>query len=466
MKKRLILLLLVALQLVGLAYPQPFRVGGAKILPGGSILAWGEIPENNTVLPIIAIIDTAGRVRDALCLTVSNARLIVLDALEDDGRIVAGGIVVREGQREAFAARFNSGTVDWAFSLQQGVYFVKALTKLSNEYVLFGLTSGASDSDIAVVFVDEKATVQRALRFGCPMYDDFVEKAFTRNQSLLIVGSTWCQNVSYVDALLVNMTAGLLQSITVGGAAHDEGLAAKVLDGKMVVVGSSFTSPGGLSDAYLAILNGTDLKVLTVGWQSYDGFIDVCGSLTNLYLLGYATMDVKTNGILIRLTEGAVASALLVECDESIVPLAIGYEGDRLVAVFKATSALVLVTFDHDLKPLTAFTVGESSFTTLRVRSIRDVKKNVHNVSDRWRIQRLQLSLEPINVSLNPLNLEVNRLSLVSRPLRIEVGEYVEEIPLSKSLIRAIEQNIPLIIILVPLLAVLLIVIITARRPR
>ncbi|MEM2186636.1 MAG: hypothetical protein QXF69_06340 [Thermofilaceae archaeon] len=465
MKKCLMVLLLVVLQLAESAHSQPFRVGGAKILPSGSTLAWGELSVNDTMLPITVVVDSTGRIRDALYFTVSNTRLIVLDALEEGGRIVVGGYVVKGRQREAFAASFSNMTVDWAFSIQQDMYFVKTLVKYNDEYILLGLTSGISDSDIAVVYIDERASIKRSFRIGCPMYDDFVEKVLKLNESLMVVGSTWCQNVSYVDALLVNVTDEPLYSITVGGAAYDEGLAAKSLDEKIVLIGSSFTSPGGLSDAYLAILNGADLKVLTLGWQSYDGFVDVCKSVTDLFLLGYATIDGKSVGVVIRVNEGEVVSGLLVECEESIVPLAIGCEGEKLVAAFKATSALALVTFNHDLKPLSAYAVGESKFTTLRIRRIPNVRKRVYDVSDRWRVQYLQLSLAPIEVSSSSLNVEVNQLSLVSRPLRIESGEFVEEISLTKSLVHAIEQNIPLIIILLPLLIILM-VIITARRPR
>jgi len=464
-KKHLIVLLLVALSLAESAYSQPLRISGAKVLPKSSILAWGELLVNNTMLPIIMIIDSAGQVRDALYFAVPNTRVVILDALEEEGRIVVGGLVEKGRRREAFAASLSNKAVDWAFSLQQDLYFVKALAKSSSGYTLLGLTSGVSDSDIAVVYIDEKASIQRALRIGCPMYDDFVEKAFTFKESLLLIGSTWCQNVSYVDALLVNVTDESLQSITIGGAAYDEGLAAKVLNGKTLLVGSSFTSPGGLSDAYLAFLNDAGLKVLAVGWQSYDGFVDICGGPTDFILLGYATMEGRSVGLLVRVNENEVASGLLIEGEESVVPLAIGFGEEKLATVFKDASGLILITFDPDLKPLAAFSVGESNLTTIRVRKVRSLERKVYDISDIWKVQRMSLAFTPIEVSVNTLYMEVHPISLVSRPLRIEVGEYVEEVPLTKLLVRIIEQNIPLLVILLPLLAIVL-AIVAARRPR
>lgn len=467
--RKYLIVLLVALHLADVVSSQPLRVTGVKFLPTGSILVWGETPVNNTLSPAVIIVDGNGRILDAFYFVIPNARGVILDAIAEDEEIVVGGFVERGRRKEAFVARVGNGTVDWAVSIRDHVYFVKALAKRNNGYALFGLsvglTSGVIDSDIAIVYMDEKASVGSVIIIGCPMYDDFVEKVLTLNESILLIGSTWCQNISYVDTLLVNLTGGTPESIAVGGASYDEGLAVKVLNGKAALVGSSFTSPGGLSDAYLAILGGTDLKVLTVGWQSYDGFADLIGSLADIYLLGYTVIEEKSVGLLVRVNEGKVTSGLLIESDESIVPLSIGFVSEKLITVFKVSNALILVSFDPNLKPLTAFIVGESNLTTIYIRKVKNIEKRVYNVGDLWKAQPINLTLTKSEVSVRALNMEVHPLSAASRPLRIEIGEYGEEVPLTKLLVRTIEQNIPLFIFLLPLLVIVLVVL-TARRLR
>lgn len=466
MKKLIITcLLLTVLQLANTGYSIPFRATGAKVLPTGSILAWGVIRADNTMLPAVVIVDSTGSIYDAFYLTVPNSRIVILDALDIDGRIVIGGFIERERLREAFAAKLNNKTLEWAFSLHPGPYFVKTLSRYNDEYILTGPVSGVSDSDIAVVYITERASIVNALRIGSPMYDDFVEKVYAFEDSLLLIGSTWCQNVSYTDALLIDLTNRSPSFVTIGGADRDEGFAAKVLDSGVVLVGSSFSSPGGLSDAYLAILKKTNLKVLTTGWPSYDGFIDACGNLTDLFLLGYSTIEGRNWGLVVRMSEEGSILGSLIESEESVVPLAIGYNNTKLVTVFKVTEALVVITFDYDLKPLTAFMVGDSNITTIRVRRLVDVEKRVYNMDGTWRIQELSLSSTPIEIAASSLNIEVHPLGLVSRPLRIEIGEYTERVPLTRLLVSAIEQNIPLLIIALPLFAVIL-AIIAARRVR
>lgn len=450
---------------VTMVHSQPqFRVTGANVMPTGSVIAWGELFINNTRYPVVVIVNSSSGSSEAFYLDL-NYRAVILNAFEDDSGIITGGFIEKEGHREAFVVKLKNGSVKWAVSFNQDLLFVKTLTKYDdNAYALIGLARGKGDSDIAIVNIDEQAAVESAWKIGNPMYDDFVERAFALRETMQLVGSTWCQNVSYADALLINVMDSSLQSIAIGGPDRDEGLAVITSGGKTFLVGTTFSSLGGLSDAFVAIHDGESLKVITVGSSDYDGFVDICRNSSDLYLIGYMVIEGKIMGLLVHANESRIISGTLIESDGSVVPLSIGLTNNgKLVATLKVSNTLTVMAFNSDLEPLAAFTLGEPN-VRIRVLSV-DLGKWIYNVSNTWRAQHLTLSPASIKISVSTLDIKAHPLTLASIPLFIEKGQHTENVPVTRLIISAIEDNIPVLVIAVPLLTIV-VVIIVSRRSR
>lgn len=437
----------------------------ALVLSEGIMLFCGSAKVNGLNLPAFFTLDGQGRVREAKYLDV-NFNGSFLDCAVGEGGLVFSGYLDVKRRKVPIMVKVQEGGIKWAISFQGDLMFAKSVTITEDGYAVVGPVYGAVDSDVGVVFVDEDGTVKEAISFGGPVYDDFVERVYYENGSLILIGSTWSQNVSYSDTMLAKLRKGNVSVLAFGGADRDEGFEVLQYETSTIVTGSSHSSRFGLSDAYYAILvDSSILRVFSLGWSSYEGFVDVCVEGDDLFLLGYSTYKGKQKGVLIRVRGNEVENSVFIEAEGDVVPLSLGFLNDStLVSVFLTEDTpFVLYLNGEDLKPLFSYAVGSLPRFTVRVLRV-DVNANRYDLTDLWSVKYLSSSLRNLDVHSVSLPASLRPLSLVTNQLEVESSVFTEREPPLKVISTFIGDNLPILLVLIPLLAIVASVVITKRR--
>jgi hypothetical protein len=437
---------------------------GARVLPSGLVVAFGSATSGSATSPLLVIADSSGRVVSSYYLEV-DGRGAFLDSLLVDGSLVAVGYIDSVvGRRAVLAVEVRGGVVEWATALGSGfVDFAKSVVPFDNGYALAGVTQppNASDSDALLVVVEGSGGLREAYAVGSYMYNDFAERCYTSGGRLILVGSTWSHNVSFSDVLLADVQGGSFA--TLGGADRDDGYAAAIVERVVIVAGSTLSSPGGFSDAFYAIVQESSYRVFSIGWPSYDGFADVYPSGSKLFLVGYSVREGKELGLLVRAGEEGFEAGVMVECEGDLSPLAVSAWKEEVVAVFAYSGSLLVLTFDENLKPLQAFAIGYSAPTTVKVLQVESVSQRSHVLTGSWSLKRQSLHIKQVELQSQPLAARLVPLDIPSQKALIEVGVLEEREPIWKTLIRLIENSIPLLMIAVPLSAIVIAVVLKRR---
>jgi len=437
---------------------------GARVLPSGLVVAFGSMTLGSATSPLIVIADGSGCVVSSFYLEVEG-RAAFLDSLLVDNSLVAVGYIDSVvGRRAVLAAEVRGGAVEWAAAFGSGfVDFAKSVAPFGGGYALVGVTQppDASDSDALLIVVDRSGGLRGAYAVGSYMYNDFAERCYATGGKLILVGSTWSHNVSFSDVFLADVQGGSFA--TLGGADRDDGYAAAAVGNGVVVAGSTLSSPGGFSDAFYAVVQGGSYRVFSIGWPSYDGFADVYWTGGKLFMVGYSVREGKELGLLVRAGEEGFEAGVMVECEGDLYPLAVGAWREEVVAVFAYSGSLLVLTFDENLKPLRAFSIGYSAPPTVKVLQIESVSQRSYVLSGSWSLKRQSLSIKRVELQSQPLAAKLAPLDIPSQKALVEVGVLEEREPIWKTLIRLIEDNIPLLMIAVPLSAIIVAVVLRRR---
>ncbi len=437
---------------------------GARVLPSNIVVAYGSVAVGGRTAPLVAILDSSGRVLSSFYLQIEGDG-VFLDAIPtEDGLVAVGYVDSVVGRRAALAARIRSGEIEWAIALGSGfVDFAKSVALFNDNYALAGVTqpSRESDSDVLLIFVDSGGRLREAYAMGTYMYNDFAERCYNVGSALILVGSTWSHNVSYSDALLIDAERGTF--ITLGGASRDEGFAAAVLEDGFVVVGSTFSVPGSLSEAFYAVVRGGSVSVFSVSWPGYDGFVDVHRFNGKLYMIGYSVHEGRERGLLFRASESGFERGVVLECEGDLTPLALGSWGEVVVAVFSCSGSLLVLTLDSDLNPIRAYAAGYSAPPAVRVLMVRGVEQR-WRAAEGWSLKSQTLTPKRVELVSQPLAAGLVPLSIPSREVPVEGGILEGGEPLWKILVKLVKDNVPLLIIAIPVGAIIIAIILRHRR--
>lgn len=438
---------------------------GARVLSNGLLVASGSATLGSVSSPLAVIADYSGRVVSSFYLEVGRRGAFMDSILADDRLVAVGYIDSVVGRRAVLAVEVSGGTVEWALTLGSGfVDFAKSVVPFDGGYALAGVYQppDASDSDALLAIVSDRGELREAHAVGAYMYNDFAERCYAAGGALILVGSTWSHNVSFSDAFLADIRGGSFA--TLGSSDRDDGVAAVVVENGVIVVGSTLSSPGGLSDAFYAVVRGSSHSVFSIGWPSYDGFVHAHWVGGKLYMVGYSLREGKVLGLLARAGEEGFEAGALVECEEDLSPLAVGAWGEEVVAVFAYSSSLLVLTFNGDLKPLRAFTIGYSAPPTAKVLRVENIKQRSYVLTGSWLLKRQSLPIRRVELQSQALAAKIVPLDLPVREAAVEEGVLEEREPISKTLIRLIKDNVPLLILAVPLGAIVIAVVIKQRR--
>lgn len=474
---RRVALLIIALLLPAASLSQPVQVSfkGARVLAGGRLLACGQAESSGALYPLLVLIDLDRGTGFSAYLEL-DAKGVFLDAVESDSGIVAVGYL----QDSPFSRsmlftelRGNGLSYEVARAIKLSPGFgdgvARSVVSLRDSRIVIGLSQNPDTgvSDLAVINVKRGGEIGGAVSLGVPYYHSFVEKAYAAGEEVLLVGATWSYNVSMSDALAVYVKdSKVIRAFTLGGAGVDEGLAAlHGFNGMTVLAGLTRSSSKGYSDGFYALVGEGGVRAAAFGTPGYDGFVDLIPFDSKLYLLGYRVTKNRGVGVILLVEEDKPFKAVEVACDRDLVPLAIGQHEGRITAVFGSENSLVVLTLNEELKPLHALTIGYTTIDNVNVAEISDLEKRREELTDRFILRTQSLVSRDISLTVEELEVSIRRINLPAKSLKVVAGGLEEKEPLPEVILRVIEENIPLLILLLPLIIVVIaLVIATLKR--
>lgn len=467
--------LLVALLFPAASLSQPAQVSfkGAKVTAGGRLLAYGQAESSGALYPLLVLIDLdRGTVFSAYLEL--DAKGVFLDAAEGNSSIVAVGYLQDSpSSRSMLFAEFRGNGLDYevarAVKLSSGFGDIaKSVVFLRDSRIVVGLSQNPDTgvSDLAVINVKGSGEIGEAVSLGVPYYHSFVEKAYAAGEEVLLVGATWSYNVSMSDALAVYVKdSKVIRAFTLGGADVDEGLAAlHGFDGVTVLAGVTRSSSKGYSDGFYALVGESGVRATAFGTPGYDGFVDLIPFNSKLYLLGYRVTKNRGVGVILLVEGDKPFKAVEVACDRDLVPLTIGQHEGRITAVFGSENSLLVLTLNEELKPLHALTIGYTTIDSVNVAEISDLEKRREELTDRFILRTQSLVSRDISLTMEELEVSIRRIDLPAKSLKVVAGGLEEKEPLPEVILRVIEENIPLLILLLPLIIVLIALIIATLK--
>ena len=463
-------LLLTLLTMVTAAQLAQLQLVGAKVLPSGLVVAYGSALLGGRKLPALLVASVNGSVLYSALLDVGLGGAFLDVIAADDGYYAVGYVRGVVGRQAILLAKLGRSGVEWAKALGGGASdYAKAIVKLGDDYLVACVTRSYSllrGSDLLILRVSGEGEVEEAWALGVPAYEDFVEKAYVVGSDVLLVGTTWSYNVSFSDAMLVWLRNGSAEAVVVGGVDVDEGYIALPSRDRVVLAGSTRSSGMGQSDAYIAMVGQTLYSVRAIGWPSYDGFTAACPLNNSYILLGYATLDTRQDALLVLADDTGFPAAYVISCGGDATPLAVGHCENGVLAALSCSNSLVLVLFSPDLKPLSAVALANASTapTSLKVLRVSSLSRRCETLTSSWTLKRHKLSVRSVTPLVKPLEARLVPLNLSSVEVEVTTGDLREGKPLPELLMEVLEEYLPLLALIAPVVILVALILILKRR--
>jgi len=443
---------------------------GVKVLPNGLVAAYGSALWGGRRLPALLIADVDGSIVYSAILDMRFSGAF-LDVTAVNGSYYAVGYVRGVvGRQAVLLAKLGDNGLEWVKALGGDISdYAKAVVRVGDDLLIacvtrsYGLLRG---SDILILRVNADGELEGAWALGVPAYEDFVEKAYAVGAEVLLVGTTWSYNVSFSDAILVWLRNGSAEAVVVGGVDVDEGYAAVPASGNVILVGSTRSSSIGQSDAYVAVVGRMLYSVRAVGWPSYDGFTATCLRDGSYVLFGYATLDARQDALLVLANDSSISEAYIISCGTDATPLTVENYGGRVVAALSCSDVLILALFSSDLHPLHAVALGNASKApaSLRVLRVKSLREHCRMLTASWSFKRQELSVRPVTPLVRSLDAKLVPFNISSTEVKVVVGELEERRSLLKLLMEIIERNLPLLVLIAPVIILVALILILKRR--
>jgi len=317
----------------------------------------------------------------------------------------------------------------------------------------YGLISG---TDILLLLVNGTSNdVLEARVVGVPGYEDYAYRLYRFGDDIVLIGTTWSYNVSVSDCLIVLLDGGahLKRALTIGGPGIDDAYFLSHLDGGWLLGGSTYSVEERLSDAYIALLdeNWAERRVVAVGWEKYDGFVDASGENVQ----GHAFISGEMSG-LIAVTDGySITQLYRVRCGgEAPIPIKLeGHGASRLLAFQANNSLIMLQGLERGDQSPRALIAGSAQVTVDKLAGWEDALKDV---TDSWSVKEARLTeAELAGIRVLPARFNVTTLWMPVAETGLMVGAFDVRPPLTKVALDLLRFYSPVIVLTAPIIAVI-----------
>ncbi|MEM4443940.1 MAG: hypothetical protein QW650_00495 [Thermofilum sp.] len=462
-------LLLALLTGQTLAEAQPAELSVlAAIEKDGRIFFGGYLGRGYFRQPVLGVVKGG----EVTLLALPGAGAILSVKPTPQGAVGFGFMVGEEWVPQAIAVLLNYDNSYAAFSISANASFygIDGIALDEDELILTGYVYAsryAGDSDVLSIRLSSSGLVKTYACYGSLGYPDLPRRVLRSGSLIVLVGETWAYNVSQSDILVLVLDEGLRvkASYAVGGAGAETPEDAIVVDGDLVVVGTTTL------DGY----SGFAVRVSDVGglvWlRSFKGF----GS-TFLVSVDYAGGVLKALGMT-EVEEGVKVPVLLTLSEKY------GWS-------FELSRVEVLEADNFKLMPVSArggalFLWGNNSLfrvkdgagkawsmhplntTQLELLNHSQLAVSMERALHGWRSIPGIVEEKPCNVllSVRPLEPTVTTFKWRETSLKVVAGEYKSKVELGTLVQRWLERNVPLLL-LSPALVIFASLILAAFRRR
>lgn len=313
-------------------------------------------------------------------------------------------------------------------------------------------SSKAGESDIAILRFDLKnlSLVDFKL-IGSPSFDDIPTLVFKRGNLYYVIGETWAYNVSQADIFVavLDQEFNIVRNFAVGGASYETPFDAVFLGDDLLITG--FTTSGEMGDEGFAVLlssignikrslllssKGNDhLQYISVTENgkiviSGNGEIDEDRSDSLLITLNSADWNIKKFE-LVRTVPDSDTLIFMSKSGELIVRI----EGSRLVNLEdKVTYCLSTNCSNSQIVFL-----DDSKESNMFIKKIASWRTSYNILKEKSLAGKIHVDIIP-STSYN--------IESVKSSVSIRESTFQRQIDWRKRIIRSLEQNVPVLLIL------------------
>ncbi|MEM1990537.1 MAG: hypothetical protein QW782_07895 [Candidatus Bathyarchaeia archaeon] len=280
---------------------QPIYAHSLHPLSGGDIAIVGySLSQDRDYEILLVIVDASGDLKSAK--RIGGARLDMASKIIQDS---AGNLLI-VGHTSSFStAGYDgfimqvkpSGEINWAIAIGEPYYndIIKDVIELDDGYMIFGYTwsFGAALTDILVIKVTYDGKIKWAKIIGGPRYDEIYRAKKLSEDSIILVGSTWSSGYGLSDGLLIKLSKdGELKWVrAIGGKEAEAFLGVEVVNDRIFAAGYTSSLGAGGNDILLACLTleGEVYWARAIGTQGSDNALSVLTlDDSSLLLVGYS----------------------------------------------------------------------------------------------------------------------------------------------------------------------------------
>ena len=344
----------------------------------------------------------------------------------------------------------------------------------NNTFILIGDTysySKLGDADILIMKTDEEGKILKSIVIGTEAYDDTARKIKKlKDNNFMLLGETWSYNVSMSDVFLVkiNNNLNILWANSYGGPSYEEAIDLEEIRNEMWIVGVSRSFVLGGNDGFVLRLDkdGNMLSILGIGSNDDDGLLTIGYENSTVYLLGYIHLRENEQDPLIAFMNaqnGEIVNMYLLEHEGYETLTAFSKDPHLFIGKMSIGNDTIFAIKYSNNAPINKFVY----YSTLQVKQIGILKiknfKEYITFGD-WKKRKQALIKKPVSPVEWNTEGNITYFDIPRKTSIIQTGEYVKKINWIKEIGKTLENNVPLLIMSIPFIALLLAAIILKTK--
>ncbi len=343
----------------------------------------------------------------------------------------------------------------------------------NNTFILVGNTysySKLGDADILLIKTTAQGKILKNIVIGVNAYDDTVRKIKrTNDKNYILLGETWSYNVSMSDVFLVKINNNLdvLWSYSYGSSSYEEAIDLIEHNEIFWIIGVSRSFILGGNDGFLLRTdkNGQKLSIMGLGSNDDDGLLALGEYNNTIFLLGYIRLREDKQDAFLALTNinGKVEKMYLLTHENFVSLNNFKNDSPTLVGeISDSNDTLFLVNFSGTKMPKSFAYYSKKNDDQIGLLDIKNYR-NLITLGD-WYQRKQSLTKRKVTLLTWTTNGTVTHFVIPEKIGVIKSGEYVKKVNWIKKIQKTLENNVPLVIMSIPFIALIIAAIILKTK--